>query len=609
MRFRNFLPLLLIAGVLLGWHVSSAHAEVSVNVALDSSQVDVGETATLQLTVSGADNADDPKIPSVAHLQIQAVGRQTSYNASLSFGGGNSITQQLIFSYSVTADQAGNYTIPAITVSADGKSYSSNPVSLIVGGGSTGQNSSQPSGKGYFAQIVVPKTNAYVGESLPVEVKYFIDGSIPIQAAQDGPPSLETSGLTAPKLRLGDQGQADYQGRPYRVIVFKTVVTPVKAGALQVGPSSFVFVMQLPQHNRRRSSPFGNSPFQQFFGDDDIYDMVPRQVTVTADAAPLQAKPLPTAGRPTDFSGAVGDFKIVGQSSTSEVKAGEPLTVTVTISGRGNFDRITAPQLESAPGWRSYPATSSMKTDDDSGLSGTKTFQISLVPSGGQTEVPPLHFSYFDPEREKYITLSTDKIPVKVDGSIATPTPTPIVATAATPAANASPAPAVDRDILYILPSAQWDRSAFTPIYRTTGFWVAQMVPLSALLGFALFQRSRRQAGDERANRLRTLSKQSEEQKAQWQQQNVARGQFYEAATAWMRTVSAIRHGGEPDALSGNEILARSGLDDATQQELKSLFDQHGEMLYAGGTRSEEPLPENRRNTLVDALNSFEKQP
>lgn len=597
-----------MVSVLLWWQASFAHAEVTVNAALDSSQVDVGESTTLQVTVTGADDAEDPKLPSVPHLQIQAVGRQTSYNASLGFGSGNSITQQLIFSYSLTADQAGNYTIPAITVTADGKSYSSNPVSLVVGG-STSQNTGQSSGKNYFAQIVVPKTSAYVGESLPVEIKYYVDGNIPLQAGQEGPPSLDTNGLTAPKLRLSDQGQTDYQGRPFRVIVFKTIATPVKAGTLQVGPSSFIFIMQLPDsNNRRRRSPFGNSPFQQFFGDDDVYNLIPRQVTVTADATPLQVKPLPVTGRPADFSGAVGNFKIVGQSSASEVKAGEPLTVTVSISGRGNFDRIASPQLEQAPGWRSYPATSTMKADDDIGLSGTKTFQISLVPSGGQTEVPPLHFSYFDPEQEKYISLSTDKIPVKVDGSIATPTPAPIVAAAtATPAANN--AAAADRDILYILPSAQWDHSAFTPIYRTAGFWVAQAIPLSALLGFALLQHSRRRAGDERSLRLRTLTKQSEEQKTRWQRSGVARGQFYEAATAWMRTVSAIHHGGEPGALSGNEILARSGVDAATREELKSLFDLHGEMLYAGGARSEEPLPENRRTTLVSALNSFEKQP
>jgi hypothetical protein len=245
-----------------------------------------------------------------------------------------------------------------------------------------------------------------------------------------------------------------------------------------------------------------------------------------------------------------------------------------------------------------------MKTDDDLGLNGTKTFQIALVPSGGQQELPPLHFSYFDPESEKYVTLATERSPLRVDGNLPIATPSPVIAQS-----TAAPTPASDKDILFILPTADWKSAAFTPVYQTTGFWVAQAVPLTALLGFGLIQRSRRKAGDERAKRARQLARQSDEQKAIWQKSGVPRAQFYAAATAWMRTISAAKFGGEPDALGGAEILSRTTLHETTRDELKSIFEAHSELLYSGGTRSNEPLPEARREALVNALNAFQKQP
>src|SRR5207247_2052507 len=110
-----------------------------------------------------------------------------------------------------------------------------------------------------------------------------------------------------------------------------------------------------------------------------------------------------------------------------------------------------APTLENEPGWHTYPPSSNFKPDDDIGISGTKSFELVLTPNEPKEAVPPLIFTYFDPLKEKYVTLTGDKLPVVVEGGAA-PTATPAIAGTAvpTPAVAARPTPAPQaQDILY----------------------------------------------------------------------------------------------------------------------------------------------------------------
>ena len=92
------------------------------------------------------------------------------------------------------------------------------------------------------------------------------------------------------------------------------------------------------------------------------------------------------------------------------VQVGDPITVTSTISGRGNFDRVNAPAVEDDRGWHKYPPSSKFKNDDEVGISGTKTFEMVLSPNEKKQTIPLLAFSYFDPAKEQYVTLRSDPI-------------------------------------------------------------------------------------------------------------------------------------------------------------------------------------------------------
>ena len=98
-------------------------------------------------------------------------------------------------------------------------------------------------------------------------------------------------------------------------------------------------------------------------------------------ACRFEVKPLPADGQPRSFAGAVGNFTHDATSvKPTMVEAGDPVTITAKITGRGDFDRVTAPQMTDPTGWKTYPPSGSSQADDDVGISGVKTFQMAAIP-------------------------------------------------------------------------------------------------------------------------------------------------------------------------------------------------------------------------------------
>ena len=155
------------------------------------------------------------------------------------------------------------------------------------------------------------------------------------------------------------------------------------------------------------SDPFFANPFSQF-GER-------REVEIKSDPVALEVKPLPT-GAPPGFSGAIGNFTMTTDAKPKSVQVGDPITVTSTITGRGNFDRVGAPVIEDERGWHKYPPSSKFAKDDEVGISGTKTFETVLSPNEKKQSLPVMEFAYFDPVKEQYATLRSDPIAINVEG-------------------------------------------------------------------------------------------------------------------------------------------------------------------------------------------------
>ena len=120
----------------------------------------------------------------------------------------------------------------------------------------------------------------------------------------------------------------------------------------------------------------------------------------------ISVKPLPEAGQPANFSGAVGKYNIALRILKSELQQGEPGKLQVMISGNGNFPLVTAPSIE----WPSGVEVTEPSVKEDLNrfiypLQGGKIFEFNFsTKDTGNFAIPPVNFSYFDPSTKKYVT-------------------------------------------------------------------------------------------------------------------------------------------------------------------------------------------------------------
>ena len=154
-----------------------------------------------------------------------------------------------------------------------------------------------------------------------------------------------------------------------------------------------------------------------------------QQFAVPGAPASIEVRPLPPA--PSGFTGAVGDFKISSKVVPREVKAGEPITWTVELTGSGNWPEIRGLPSREAPRDFQVIQPKPKRTQTQGKLfEGTLSEDVVLVPTrAGTFDLPALEFTYFDPRSGTYKTLSAPGASIAADPS-----------GPATPAAEQTPA-------------------------------------------------------------------------------------------------------------------------------------------------------------------------
>jgi hypothetical protein len=272
-------------------------------------------------------------------------------------------------------------------------------------------------------KVVLPKAPLYVGQLVPVQIKaYFRQG---VSARLEGPLTAVGDAFTVSGLdKRPTQTEEAVGGVGYTVLTWNSVLGALKSGDYPIGlelPATLN--IELPGADSdmaaRLRALFGTSARGSFV-DDSVFgnlfgQVVQKSITLKADATPVTVLPLPVAGRPANFSGAVGQFQIASELAPASGGVGDPLTFKLTVTGKGNLSRVSADALHDTTQWRVYRAESKVTADDETGLQGYKTFTQPVVPlQAGQLTLPALSFSYFDPEAGRYETRDTRPIGVTV---------------------------------------------------------------------------------------------------------------------------------------------------------------------------------------------------
>ncbi|MDB6124580.1 MAG: hypothetical protein JWQ71_3573 [Pedosphaera sp.] len=466
---------LLVLAVLLGMSVTGMSAGFITS--FDRDTISQGESATLTLTFEGGTPKGIPAIPAIANLRIQ----YTGYSSQTSFGGGQA-TASVSYMYQAVPAQPGEYSIPPLAAEVEGQNLQSQPIKLTVLKAGTPLPTSAANPQSGTLKLIVPKSEIYVGEILPVEIQLFV------QLAQlSEMPHFKEEGFIVGKMPQPTQTSTVINNQRFNVLTFKTYVVAVKVGKLELGPATMS--VNLPKPDSR----------YDFFGRPVDFQSFPLQ----SDPQSLQVLPLPSKDVPPGFNGAVGNYTLAMTVSPTNVAVGDPITVKVQISGRGALDSVTLPEQKSWDQFKHYPPTSEVQLGDPLGMTGTKSFALTVVPMSMETrELPAFSFSYFDPDQKAYRTLAQPAVPLTIRPSAAS-LPPPTLSDASN-LMESNPPPA--QDIVHIKPRLGMTTEARPLLIRQPWFITLQGIPLLGWISLlAIRKQKEKLANNPRLRRQRQV--------------------------------------------------------------------------------------------------------
>jgi hypothetical protein len=590
-----------------------AAATPNVTAVLNNSSTAVGQPVQLQIKVTGSANARPPREIVVDGLDIRYSGQ-----SQLLEGRNFQFTYSFIYNYTVMPLKAGSFKIPALTVEAGGSALRTPELTLQVADSATGQSPRSNSrsaapidpAKIAFAELILSKTTAYVGEMIPAVVRLGFNVRTPVESLGNGV-EITGQGFTAQKMREPRQGIETIGGKTYQVFTFKTALSPARSGKIEIGPVQATAVVRIPRTaSRNPSMPRDlfdtNDPFMDNFFNDPLFaPSTPQEIKLKSEAATLEVKPLPP-GAPPEFGGAVGNFTMATDAKPKSGQVGDPFTVTATITGRGNFDRVTAPTFEDEKGWHKYPPAADFKQDDDVGISGTKTFETALSANERKEKIPAQLFTYFDSAKEQYVTLRGEAIPVRVEGGAApTVAPTPTQAQAAAPSRAASPAPQQQQEILHQLTDLPAQPQSFTPLFARPSFWLAQLLPFLLLLGFAGWKIRQAHLDNRDAQRREALQHEAAEMQRSLRREDVSPQEYFSRASRAVQLKTALARNVDPNSVDAEVAASVFQTDEMTRNRLRQLFEKSDEARYSGGQNGIRLLPAETRNEVLDLIDNL----
>ena len=383
--------------------------------------VEVNEQFRLSYTINTQD-VDDFNLPELNAFEVDMGPSRSSQSSVQIINGKMTKNSSITYTYILRANQEGDFTIPAATAIIDGEEHQSNSVQVKVlkatssqqsqSGGQAPRMRTQSAGaqitaNDLFIKASVSKKQVYEQEA--VLLTYKVDSLVNLSQLSGGIPELE--GFHVQEIDLPQQKSftmEEYNGKNYGVVVWRQyVLFPQKSGKLKIPKVDFDALVV--QHNRNID------PFEAFFnGGSSIVEVNKK---ITAPELTLDIQPLPETTQ--QFSGAVGQFRIKSDISTTDLKANEALTLKIIVSGTGNMKLMKTPIVNFPTDFETYDAKISDKTKiTKDGAMGEKMFEYIAVPRHpGVYCIPPVEFCYFDTKEKTYKTLKTESFSVNIDKS------------------------------------------------------------------------------------------------------------------------------------------------------------------------------------------------
>ena len=596
---------------------------------IEPAEAGVGDEVGVTLTIKNG-QASSLALPHVDGLQIAG----SSTSTQLMFTNGT-LTTASSQTFTIVPVRPGDFTIPSFDIHTDdGQLLHTAAMKLHVVAGGNGMPAGNPSPPGGNGPVVLPPTDAsapappsesnnaaagdpdsaikppldadgrpakvfmlvtpkttdaYVGETIPMRIEFFI--RMDALAQQDSLPTIDGSDFLMNDLSVRpEEDELMLDNEPYHRETWITAIATARSG-------DFPLLMERDTYWAKENQNVFSDPLGNFFGTRPQL----MHANVPSNRLVIHARALPDEGRPPDFTGAIGHFKIVGNASPFTADVGDPVYIDFSVSGEGNFNSVRSPTLVEDPLWKSYVPTSKITYNDESHTQGEKDFHQAIIPKrNGNLPLPAADFSYFDPTAKKYVTIPISLPIISVTG---TPLPTP---TAGPPELGGSSVAAMSStaqtDFLPNRLEFGWLRTNLVPAYRQPWFWLVQGALFAAVtfVALALVLASRRRRDDsalEKIQRQRSLRELEQAMSSAVQRGDAV--SFFRAARQAVQLQWGAHWQVAPESVTLPLIAEH---DPNLAEALAPLFNQADEIMYSREAQPSYDLAEWERRVREDYL-------
>jgi hypothetical protein len=481
----RFCPLIFWLIILVSPALSSAEA-VRIETSFDPPNITQANTSTYKIVVHGSQQGPVGGLPAIDGLKFSNP-PQTFRSASF-INGVPSVRFEL--SFTVTPQREGTFIVPTLQLTVEGKPYQAPAAKLSVVPKTQADKTLQTERRSQennlkqaaFLEFKCPRPFLFKGETVEATVSLFLWDKLPVTRIDQVP------------LKIGDEISITELGQPneergvrrfnksYSVYSWKLGLTGSLPGKHDISFGSSIRVRVRNNRNSRLSNPFFNDPFFGFGREESL--------EIKSQPLQLEIRPLPSLLRPIGFQGAIGILSINSSLDTNRVSVGDPIKLTLTLSGSGNFAAMPAPKLSIGENFKVGPPSFSFQGNEVTMQKGSQTFEFIITPmQAGLLEIPPVTFSFFDPSEEKYFSIHSKSHSIRVDpGEIWTDPNQKNLS-------SQNSFPAVSRQDLFQTESepGQWEENLTTPNpLKSSIFWITQFGCTIAAASIMIFRIRRR---------------------------------------------------------------------------------------------------------------------
>ena len=462
----------------------------------------VGERFRVSFTVNAKPDSGTLTAPSFEGFDLLA-GPTTSSSSSVQIINGKTTSKASYgYTYVLVPEKAGTFTIGSASISVGGKKYTSKPIDIEVRASnqSSGKNSTPSVGKeDLMFRLELSKKSAYKGEPIRAVFKLYTRVDVARYALEKSP---SFDGFWSQNMRVRQNPYRETLNDKVYVVynVDEYVLYPQQDGTLTIEPAELDVDVYLAVESNHSYSPFHGSG----------YEILQVNRKLKTPAVKVNVKPFP-AGAPASFSGAVGHYTMSHELSSEQVPVNESATLRLTISGSGNLNFVSEPQVSFPDSFELYDVKRDESIENStSGSRGYRSFEYPfIVRAEGEYEIAPVEFSYFDLDKQQYETLSTGPLKVVVTpGKSGVPSVYSGANSGTARGNSKQDVQVLNEDIHYIKRTTELCSVVAPLVLSSTYWWIIAALFVAAVLTYMIVRKRMKDSSNEvlvrgrRANRV-----------------------------------------------------------------------------------------------------------